>query len=489
MREEVKKVFLENIPKVVAGACSHSEGCVPSKKGLRRSPQKSAFGECSLEEGTQRALRAKAIAFSKKRLSIACLKHALKNKKILRMATRTSILRMKAVRKFGLPFWPWRRLNLKQAKIVSKIHKKLSNQTRNQDMKRKKSQFFYHVRAKKLMSLLYGKLHTSYLVSLFKKSNAHKGKTISNFFAALETRLDTTLYRVQFAPTLQAARQLISHQKICVNNVVLTKPGYILQPGDVISIAPNAIAHVGQSIQQFLRADNTQTALRTVGLLKKFRARRRKRKPFFKRLRFRMSFQSKRVLTQARIRQHMADMKKNTHTYKDLAWKEATPSKKMLLKMRVKMRLHMMKEKRQKRFKLLLKNNGESNLVLKRPKTRAMRLRFQRTAKGIPVKTWVAKVLKNMKAYTLKKKLKKKTKMELHQKKKTWKTPQAGLKKRRKKMRKKYPFRFVTKKVFYKPTHLEVNYHTLHIVYLFKPHYVYFPIKLELQHVAGAFQR
>ena len=98
-------------------------------------------------------------------------------------------------------------------------------------------------------------------MTLFKKANAHKGKTISNFFAALETRLDTTLYRVQFVPTLQAARQLISHEKVCVNNVVLTKPGYILQPGDVISVAPDAIQHVGQNIQKFLQAHNTQTAL------------------------------------------------------------------------------------------------------------------------------------------------------------------------------------------------------------------------------------
>lgn len=435
------------------------------------------------------------------------------------MATRTSILRMKAIRKFGLHFWPWRHLNPKQAKIVSKVHKKLSNQTRNQDMKRKKSQAFYQVRAKKLMALLYGKLHTSYLVSLFKKSTAQKGKTISNFFAALETRLDTTLYRVQFTPTLQAARQLISHQKVCVNNVVLTKPGYILQPGDVISLAPDAIAHVGQSMQQFLRADNTQTALRKVGLLKKFRRRRRRRgKSFFKK-RFRISFHPKRVLTAAKLRRHKA------HINAQVASKQATPKMlfKMRVKMRVKMRLHMMKEKRQKRFKLLLTNNGNSNFVLQRPTNRTMRLRFQRTAKGMPVKTWVTKVLKNIKAYTrktyikasktyqthqLKKKtnikasktyqLKKKTNMKLHQKKTSWQTVAARLKERNDKRRneekmrnkkRRYPFRFVTKKVFYKPTHLEVNYHTLHIVYLFKPQYVYFPIKLELQHVAGAFQR
>ena len=57
------------------------------------------------------------------------------------------------------------------------------------------------------------------------------------------------------------------------------------------------------------------------------------------------------------------------------------------------------------------------------------------------------------------------------------------------KKKRKYAFRFPTKKVFYKPTHVEVNYHTLHIVFLFKPDQVYFPIKLDLQHVAGAFQR
>lgn len=454
-------------------------------------------------------------------------RRGFKNKKTLHMATRTSIFRMKAVRKFGLAFWPWRRLNPKQAKLVAKMHKKLRNQTRNQDMKRKKSQFFHHIRAKKLMALLYGKLNTSYLVSLFKKATVKRGHSISNFLAALETRLDTILYRVQFTPTLQAARQLISHQKVCVNNVVLNKPGYILQPGDVVSIAPDAIAHVGQNIQKFLRADNTQSALRKVGLLDKFRARRRRRKPYFKRMRFPFSFRTKRVFARNKLLKRESQLKSTGNTHTQVGWEKTNPSKKMLFRIRMKMRLHMMKEKRQKRFKLFLKHTYddnyviETNLALKRPKRRTIRLRFQRTAKGMPVKTWVANVLKNMKkytkTYTLRRKLKKmtlrlkkktlglkkktiaskkktlaskkKTKITLHQKKKAWKTPQAGVKQRRKKKRKKYPFRFVTKKVFYKPTHLEVNYHTLHIVYLFQPDSIYFPTKLELQHVAGAFKR
>lgn len=393
------------------------------------------------------------------------------NKKTLRMTTRTSILRMKAIRKFGLSFWPWRRLNPKQVKIVSKMHKKLTNQVRNQDMKRKKSQFSYHIRAKKLMSLLYGKLHTSYLVTLFKKANAHKGKTISNFFAALETRLDTTLYRVQFVPTLQAARQLISHEKVCVNNVVLTKPGYILQPGDVISIAPDAIEHVGQNIQKFVQAENTQTALQTVGMLKKFRVKRRQRKPVTRKMHFRVPFFAKRILARKKMEEYTLRMKENMRVQS--TWKEAAITKTLRLKMRLKMRLHMMKTKRLMRLKLRLKQNVHKNLVLKRPKTRF--IRFQRTAKNMPVKTWVSQVFKNTK--TWRKNIQKNTVNISEQK------------KHNKNMRRKYPFRFTTKKVFYKPTHVEVNYHTLHIVFLFKPDHVYFPIKLDLQHVAGAFQR
>ena len=115
-----------------------------------------------------------------------------------------------------------------------------------------------------------------------------------------------------------------------------------------------------------------------------------------------------------------------------------------------------------------------------------MRLRFQRTAKGMPVKTWVANVLKTWKAYTLKKKrnLHLSRKKTILIKKENIENTSSRIEKTSQKDEKKYPF-VSSQKVFYKPTHLEVNYHTLHVVYLFKPHYVYFPTKLELQHVAG----
>ena len=44
------------------------------------------------------------------------------------------------------------------------------------------------------------------------------------------------------------------------------------------------------------------------------------------------------------------------------------------------------------------------------------------------------------------------------------------------------------KKVFYKPLHLEINYQTLHIIYLFAPQQLYFPVALPLQHISRVFQ-
>ena len=46
-----------------------------------------------------------------------------------------------------------------------------------------------------------------------------KGDTSQNLIGLLERRLDTVVYRAKFAPTIFAARQLVSHGHIRVNGV------------------------------------------------------------------------------------------------------------------------------------------------------------------------------------------------------------------------------------------------------------------------------
>jgi small subunit ribosomal protein S4 len=59
----------------------------------------------------------------------------------------------------------------------------------------------------------------------------------------LENRLDTCVYRAGFAPTILAARQLVSHKHILVNGKVLNIPSYQCLTGDEIT-AKSSVSHL-----------------------------------------------------------------------------------------------------------------------------------------------------------------------------------------------------------------------------------------------------
>jgi len=213
--------------------------------------------------------------------------------------------------------------------------------------KKKRSQFAYQLKAKQLISTLYGNLNTQYFKTLYKKCKSLKGKNSINFFSTLEKRLDCILYRACFVTSLQEAKQLISHKKICINNNIISKPGYVVEPGDIISVVSNASKSQAQTITNFLKADPTQQAMHSVST--------------------RFSRKIPNIIT-----------------------------------------------KQQNRTKELVSNQFD--------------------IKDVRVN------------------------------------------------------KIGTKKLFYKPLHLEINYHILHIVYLFAPQQLYFPVQLPLQNISRAFQ-
>lgn len=69
-----------------------------------------------------------------------------------------------------------------------------------------------------------------------KRALKEKGNTGENLLRLLERRLDNMVYRMGFAPTPPAARQMVVHGHILVNGRRLNKPSYTLQAGDEISI-------------------------------------------------------------------------------------------------------------------------------------------------------------------------------------------------------------------------------------------------------------
>lgn len=93
------------------------------------------------------------------------------------------------------------------------------------------------------------------------------GKSNINFFSQLERRLDCILYRANFVTSFQEARQVISHQKVCVNTVKINKPGYIVKPGDIISFVSDIKDTQALSITNFLNRPATIKALNDKGSL------------------------------------------------------------------------------------------------------------------------------------------------------------------------------------------------------------------------------
>jgi len=63
-----------------------------------------------------------------------------------------------------------------------------------------------------------------------------KGDTSENLIELLERRLDAVIYRLKFAITPFASRQLVSHGHVMINGKRLNIPSYQVKNDDVVEI-------------------------------------------------------------------------------------------------------------------------------------------------------------------------------------------------------------------------------------------------------------
>ena len=77
----------------------------------------------------------------------------------------------------------------------------------------------------------------------FVEAGKLKGVHGEDFLKLLESRLDNLVYRIGFANTRKAARQLVNHGHVCVNGTKVDIPSYRCKPGDVISIKETSKEH------------------------------------------------------------------------------------------------------------------------------------------------------------------------------------------------------------------------------------------------------
>ena len=74
------------------------------------------------------------------------------------------------------------------------------------------------------------------LLRYYKRATASAKQTNVLMIQTMETRLDNMVYRMGFAPTLRAARQMVVHRHMLVNGKNVNKPSYELRPGDILQL-------------------------------------------------------------------------------------------------------------------------------------------------------------------------------------------------------------------------------------------------------------
>ena len=104
-----------------------------------------------------------------------------------------------------------------------------------QTRRRRISNYGLQLREKQKIKRLYGVLEKQFR-NYFKNADKMKGETGTNLMQFLERRLDNVVFRLGFAPSHAAARQLVTHRHFLVNGRIVNIPSFLVTPGDVIQV-------------------------------------------------------------------------------------------------------------------------------------------------------------------------------------------------------------------------------------------------------------
>jgi small subunit ribosomal protein S4 len=101
--------------------------------------------------------------------------------------------------------------------------------------KKKVSNYGEQLAEKQKVKFLYGILEKQ-MRKLYDKATKTPASTGKVLLSLLERRLDNAVYRLGLAPTRAAARQMVVHGNVRVNNAKLNIPSYSVQINDVVTL-------------------------------------------------------------------------------------------------------------------------------------------------------------------------------------------------------------------------------------------------------------
>jgi small subunit ribosomal protein S4 len=101
--------------------------------------------------------------------------------------------------------------------------------------RRKASQYSRQLREKQKVKRIYGLTERQFR-NTFDRIAREAGVTGENLLVALESRLDNIVFRMGFAPSRKAARQLVSHGHVEVNAKGVDVPSFDVRQGDEVRL-------------------------------------------------------------------------------------------------------------------------------------------------------------------------------------------------------------------------------------------------------------
>ena len=139
----------------------------------------------------------------------------------------------------------------------------------------RRTDYGVRLREKQKVKRYYGLLDKQFM-RYFEKAERRKGNTGTVLLELLEMRFDNVVYKLNFAPSRKAARQLIAHGHLHINGRKVDIPDYAMKVGDKITLKNNSrtqklvkdhlAANPNYTTQGWLQLDTDKPAATVVGI-------------------------------------------------------------------------------------------------------------------------------------------------------------------------------------------------------------------------------
>jgi small subunit ribosomal protein S4 len=120
---------------------------------------------------------------------------------------------------------------------------------------KKQSDYAMQLREKQRLKRMYGMLEAQFHL-FFERATQAKGVTGEVLIQSLERRMDNVVYRMHFAPSRKAARQLVLHGHVRLNGRTASVPSQLVKANDMLSISERSAKLTGvmESLKEYSRS-------------------------------------------------------------------------------------------------------------------------------------------------------------------------------------------------------------------------------------------